>query len=303
MDGFARMLKPKPPDKPTDDPVRLSSKARPTAELHTAVARVHEETHKLSEAAAEYENALQLTPDYLGALLGLARVNDRLGRTEAAAKLYDRATRTHPNNASAHNNFALFYARHGKFNHSVAAFLQTVRLEPKNRKYRNNIAAVLVQMGRNKEAFEHLSAVHSSAVAYYNLGYLLEKKGEAVPAIRHFAAAARSDPSLLPARTRLAALQRSLKQTGRPVTGGGTVGPPTKVDWSAAPTSGNPAMGHGGSEPPPRSTPPMPPGLPPLKRLPPPGNAIFNNSNPAPLPPGVQHWPPTATTPARSPLN
>jgi len=277
MNELGRMLRPKTPDKPADDPISLSSKAKPTAELHTAVAHVHEETHKLSEAAAEYEKALQLTPDYLGALLGLARVNDRLGRTQAAAKLYDRAARAHPNKASAHNNFALFHARHGEFSRSVVAFLEAVRLEPENRKYRNNIAAVLVQMGRNKQAFEHLRAVHGPAVAYYNLGYLLEKKGETVPAIRHFAAAARLDPSLLPARSKLAALQRSLKQAGHPVAGGG--------------------------EPPPRSTPPMPPGLPPLKRLPPPAKAIFNTSAPAPMPPGAQHWPPTATTPARSPLN
>ena len=50
-------------------------------------------------------------------------------------------------------------------------------LDRKNTLYRNNLATVLVDQGKLHEAFAHLRAVHTAGAAYYNMGYLLYKKG------------------------------------------------------------------------------------------------------------------------------
>ena len=77
---------------------------------------------------------------------------------------------------------------------------RAIQLEPRNPLYRNNFAAVLVDQGRVGEAFEQLRSVHGAAGAYYNVGYLLNKKGQTQEALQYFALALQADPSLAPAR-------------------------------------------------------------------------------------------------------
>ena len=62
-------------------------------------------------------------------------------------------------------------------------------MAPKNPLYRNNIATVLVDQCRFREAFTNLREVHSEAAAYYNLGCLLNKKGNTPAAMQNFALA------------------------------------------------------------------------------------------------------------------
>ncbi len=247
MDKLSRVFVLKPPVKraikPINDPIALSSKAKASAKLRVAVAQLHEEAGNYSKAAEQYEKALRLQPDHLGALLGFARLNDRRGLVDDAERLYRRAVRLHPNDASVYNNLALFHAKNGKFNESVAALKRAIRLEPKNPKYRNNIATVLVEMGRNNDAFEQLRSVHDTAVTYYNLGYLLEKKGQIQAAARHFKVAARLDPSLVQARDKLAKIQNKTDPAAVHV-----LRPPAGTRLSSR--SGPPATGQTLQQPP-----------------------------------------------------
>ena len=218
MGKLSRVFVPKPSVKRaikrTNDPVTLASKAKASAKLRLAVAQLHADTGNYSQATKQYEKVLQHHPDHLGALLALARMHNRRGLVDDAEKLYRRAAKLQPDDASAYNNLALFYAENRKFNESVAALHRAVQLEPKNPKYRNNIATVLVEMGRNRDAFEQLRSVHDEAVTNYNLGYLLEKKGQTDAAIRHFNLAARLDPSLVQARNKLARVQNPKEPAG-----------------------------------------------------------------------------------------
>ena len=63
-------------------------------------------------------------------------------------------------------------------NESVPALQEAVRLEPGSVEYRNNLATVLVEMGASRGSAGSSQGGHSEAVANYNLGYLLEKKGQ-----------------------------------------------------------------------------------------------------------------------------
>ena len=53
-----------------------------------------------------------------------------------------------------------------------------VQIQPSSKLYRNNLAAALVLAGRTNEALMHMNQVHGTAIANYNLGYLLYKQGK-----------------------------------------------------------------------------------------------------------------------------
>jgi len=208
--GLAESLTLKTRVKPTDDPVKLSTKSKPTAEFHVAVARLYEQSDQFTLAANQYERALRLSPGDLAALLGYARLQDRLNAPGKAAELYNRATAIHPNKPAVFNNLGLYYAGRRMPDDAVAAFQRAIQLEPGNPKYRNNLARVFVEQGRNAQAFRQLRAVYSQAVAYYNLGFLLEQHGKLKFAAHHYAAALRYDPAFVHAKRGFARVEHSL---------------------------------------------------------------------------------------------
>jgi len=200
------------------DPTRLSAEARPSAELYMAVARNREEQGHPREAEQQYRKALEISPNHLGAMLSYGRFLDRQGRTTEAVEWYQRAVKAHPRDARPLNHLALCLASHGATEQAVAAMEGAVRLEPREAFYRNNLAVILVEAGRNEAAFKHLAAVHNEATAYYNLGYLLQKRGDLDAARAHFAMALRRNPQLTEARDWLAHLEKSRREVGQGTT-------------------------------------------------------------------------------------
>jgi len=211
----AGALSPKKSAKPAEDPLSLSTRSKPSAKLFVALARLQEQENRLSAAAERYEQALKKEPDYPAALLGYARLKERLGHPDEAEKLYQRAAQAHPRDPSVANNMGLFYAKQKQQAKAVSALNQAVRLKPREAKYRHNLALVLVQTGRNEEAFGHLRAVHTEAVAHYNLGYLLRTKGDARAATFHFGQALRADSSMVAAKHWLTQLDQDSRQARR----------------------------------------------------------------------------------------
>lgn len=207
---------PQEPPLAPDDPVSLSSRAQPSAKLYVAVARLHQEAGRFVEAEEQYRLALQREPDHLDALLGYARLKEQMRQPQAALELYTRAAKAHPDQPVALNHLGLCLARQGQLQAAAAAISRAVQLRPNEALYRNNLATLLVDMGRLPEAFTHLRAVHSNAVAYYNLGYLLAKKGDQQAAVQHFRMALQLDPSLVQARQWLNALGGEMSLAQRP---------------------------------------------------------------------------------------
>jgi len=236
MGKLAGALSPKKTVKPAEDPLALSTKAEPSARLFVALAKLQEQEGRLAGAAERYEQALKKDPDYPGALLGYARLKERLGHPAEAEKLYERAAKAHPREPAVANNAGLFYAKQKQYPKALAALGQAVRLKPREAKYRHNLALVLVQMGRNEEAFGHLRAVHTEAVAHYNLGYLLRTKGDDRAAAFHFGQALRADSSMVAARQWLARLGdgSQLAERGAPAPATATAASPPPVSHEAA---------------------------------------------------------------------
>lgn len=199
MSKFGQAVTPKP-TKTSDDPVSLQSKGKPGVDLYVAVARLYEESGRLEEAEAQYKRGLKEAPTDLRVLIGYARLKDRMNDPQEALRIYKQAAQAHPQEPSVFNNMAVHYARSGMLRDAADSLGKAVQLRPKEPKYRNNMATLLVELGRTQEALEQLRAVYDDSVAHYNLGYLLNKKGQTQAASQEFTAALRINPSMAAAR-------------------------------------------------------------------------------------------------------
>lgn len=226
-------LRPESRTIPASDPTRLDSGASTaSAGLHVQAARVYESRGDHLQALHHYESALLASPDNVKILLAIARLHDRNGEWVQAESYYLRASDADPQNAGAFNDLGLCYARQSKFDEAASALEFAVQQEPENLRYRNNLAAVLVEAGRPADALHHLIGVHSPAVAHYNVGYLLAKRGQPKQAGDYLAAAVQADPSLAVAQS----LLNSVRESGTPRV------PATLTSESGDPQSSQPLM-------------------------------------------------------------
>jgi tetratricopeptide (TPR) repeat protein len=81
------------------------------------------------EAAAAYEEALRLRPDYAAAYFNRAFALEKLGRLEEAVAAYDRALALEPDNAKAHNNRGVALAGLGRLDEALRAYDAAVALD------------------------------------------------------------------------------------------------------------------------------------------------------------------------------
>ncbi len=257
-----------------NDPVSLKNQNKPGPELYVAIARLYEESGKNTEAEQYYQMALKERPDDLKSLLGYARLQENQGRFNEAIALYQQALKAHPKEAVAYNNLGLCHARRGNLNEAAQALGQAKQLDPRNPLYRNNLAAVQVDQNRLADAFANLREVHGDAAAYYNIGYLLNKKGQTEAAEHHFAQALRADPTMAPAQRWLSYLQNKSRQatSGQMSDGAirvGSLADPSRFPARVITPSTSPTASTTASPP---SKPTGSPALTTPTRLPPPGS-------------------------------
>lgn len=244
----------------TDDPTSLASTSgKMGPDVYVGLGRLYESQNKPAEAIVQYQKALSIAPNDLGAMVSLARLHDRRGESTKAIEIYQKALKAHPKSALVHNDLGLCYARQKQYERATESLNKAIALQPGNPKYRNNLATVMVELGRTDDAFKQLAVVNSEAVAHYNLAYLLEQKGQSGPAVQHLQQAIAKDPSLGPAHEMLAQLM------GQPPAGNGpyadasgdarvaaqpvsapVYGSPSDVSWQPAPT---PAGGQSAAQP------------------------------------------------------
>ncbi|MBX7074343.1 MAG: tetratricopeptide repeat protein [Pirellulales bacterium] len=203
---FKATFKKKEPDPPPDhakipDPWTNSKKAKdPDADLFISFADVQMRGENYKAAESNYRRALEKEPNNPAALAGMAHVQEGKGEPEKAVEFYRQAIAAAPRDAALFNDLGLCLMQQGKFNDAVAAFEQAIALDPAKKLYRNNIARALVALGRLPGAYQHLSAVNDPSIAYYNLGYLLNERGDHRRAMIHFGKALEINPQFVQAR-------------------------------------------------------------------------------------------------------
>lgn len=225
----------------SNDPVSLATKTKPPdADFYVDAGNVCSKDNDTENARINYHKALQMKPHHLGALLGLARLFDRQGQLDRATEHYLDAAKHHPGEAAIYNDLGLCYARQAKYGDAAKALSRAIELQPDRALYRNNIATVFVVQGRVNEALAHLTDAHGAAVAHYNVGYLLHKRGQRRQALEQFKLALQADPSMTSAGQWIESLSTELTPESRqPVQVASGVGPgATSENSSEGPSLG-----------------------------------------------------------------
>ena len=156
---------------------------------------------RVPDAAAHFEAALRMKPDYAAAHRGLGLAFARTpGRENDALTELETAVRLAPNLFDARNNLGAVLLGAGRPVDAAAQFREAIRLRPDSADAHSNLAAALANTpGRADEALaeysEALRLDPNLAEAHFTMGALLARlPGRAQEAVEHLRAAVRLSP-------------------------------------------------------------------------------------------------------------
>ena len=171
--------------------------------------------NRVSEAIEHWQQAVQFAPDFAEAHNNLGIALLQQGKVADAVTQLDQALRINPGYVEAHNNMALALWQMGQRQEAVEHWEQALRLNPDQAKVHSNLGLALVQTGRVNDAIPHyeqaLRLNPDSPEAQNNLGLALELAGRTEEAIAHFGQAVRLNPGFTPAQNNLARLRAAHK--------------------------------------------------------------------------------------------
>jgi tetratricopeptide (TPR) repeat protein len=187
----------------------------PTAWMaHYNLGKTLSDESRMPEAIAQYEEALQMKPDYAEAHNNLGSALAQQGKLTEAVEHWTEAVRIRPEIAEAHYNLGFVAAQTGKTEDAIKHWETVVRIKPNYPDVDFNLGILLEQMGRHDEAAEHykqaLRIKPDYAEARYNLGVLMEHAGNAPEAIRDYEQALKIKPDFVEVQNSLARLLATL---------------------------------------------------------------------------------------------
>ncbi|MFO0919524.1 MAG: tetratricopeptide repeat protein [Planctomycetaceae bacterium] len=143
---------------------RESIPPEPKSNLYYQRAVANLVLQKPEEAAKDYQAAIQLHPQHLGARIGLAECYIQAKAPDKALEAFGEAVKTFPDNPLVYNNRGLFLQQQGRTKDAIADFTKAIEIDPQ------------------------------FAVAYTNRGFTQLNSGKPAPAEQDFNAALEITP-------------------------------------------------------------------------------------------------------------
>ena len=184
----------------TERIAKASKNLKDPHRLHLTHAKLQERQGNLDSARISYEIALSHNSKSIDAVLGLARLDQLAGRRDKAEKGYLKALKIQPNNPQAFDAAGQFYASQDQWDKSVKMLKSAMMAAPDEAIYRYHLAVALASSGRMNEAMPHFVKTIGEAEAHYNVGYILQKKGDLDGAKRQLTQAVLKKPDLIVAQ-------------------------------------------------------------------------------------------------------
>ncbi|MEL6554333.1 MAG: tetratricopeptide repeat protein [Cyanobacteria bacterium J06621_11] len=168
-------------------------------ESHYALAVLYSKQQKEALAICHYQLALQHSPGWQKAALGLAQLFHRLGDADQALDEYRQIVQQDPSCAKAHFSMGLLYEQKGEDLLAIKSYRQTTFVQPDHVNAFRHLGAALARM----EAHDAAIDVYQQAIAlccdqaklYINLGQAYQAKGEKQQAIEAYKQALKLEPT------------------------------------------------------------------------------------------------------------
>jgi Flp pilus assembly protein TadD len=156
------------------------------------------EAGKLTEAVAQFQQALEADPSHAGAYNNLGVAYERMGKEEAQEQ-FEEAIRLRPDFAQAHFNLARILIQKRRDGRAAAELQHTIQIDPNHVGALNMLGTVLGRQQKFSEATSYLErAVRldpNHAEAHSNLGAAYAGLGRLREAVAQFEVALRIDPN------------------------------------------------------------------------------------------------------------
>jgi tetratricopeptide (TPR) repeat protein len=189
-----------------------------SAMAHCSLGNVLLKSGRLSAAAAQYELALRISPDYVEAHGNLGSVFLEERRFRDAIAHYEQAVRLNPQQTQLQCNLAIALEQAGRTEEAIAHYQQVLEIDPDLVQARNNLGNILYEQGRFNDAIDQyqraLQVDPDFPELQCNLANALQEAGRTEEAIAHYQQALYLKPNYARARCNLAqALVRQGKFT------------------------------------------------------------------------------------------
>jgi tetratricopeptide (TPR) repeat protein len=158
------------------------------------------------QARKEYEQALQIDPNYLGAFQALGKLHVKMGDLEGAVKWYGKGLEKQPKEAGLWLDLGMCHARRKEWQPAIDALRRATDLDPDNKQHWNLLGSCLVWAGHPDEAFAAFRKGGSEARAHYHMAFMLYQTHHDDDARKHLQATLQAEPQFEAARRLLAQL-------------------------------------------------------------------------------------------------
>lgn len=165
------------------------------------------ESGRPADAAAAFQRAVDLAPDYAPARSGLGSALRLQGRSEEAIDQLRRAIDLSPDFDDARTNLANAFADRGQWTEAIARYQEVVTRRPDSVDVQTNLGIALARSNRPEEAARHFRAsvalAPDTAKPHVNLGQILLTLGNVGEAVDELSRAVEIDPADAPAHYEL----------------------------------------------------------------------------------------------------
>ncbi|HUA39786.1 MAG TPA: tetratricopeptide repeat protein [Candidatus Sulfopaludibacter sp.] len=162
---------------------------------------------RTAEAIEQYQNALELNPDFADGNNNLGTAFLDQGRLDKALEYYRRALAVDPNFAEAENNLGILFAKQGKPAEAIEHYQKAIEFKPTRAEFYGNLGNLLAGQGRASEAipaFEKaLEIAPDNATFHYEFANVCFSQGNWDEAINQYQQALKQMPDSVHARYQL----------------------------------------------------------------------------------------------------